>query len=229
MRWSRRTPAWRRSWPSRRSTSRCSRTSSGENGEPGAPARCRALPGAPPPGIGASGLPSRLPALLHPALPQAGARVRAAPRRAHERVGRPPSALRLPAHLGALRGEGFRVNRKRVERLWRLEGHRVPPRRSKASGKKGQRAAANAAWNLAASHPNQIWSYDFMSGRTREGALLRILNVVDEYTRLALGCRVDRSIGAREVISELEQLFERHGKPELLRSDNGPLCSVHLL
>ena len=105
----------------------------------------------------------------------------------------------------------------------------MPPRRSKASGKKGQRAAANAAWNLAASHPNQIWSYDFMSGRTREGALLRILNVVDEYTRLALGCRVDRSIGAREVISELEQLFERHGKPELLRSDNGPLCSVHLL
>jgi putative transposase len=120
-----------------------------------------------------------------------------------------------------LRGEGFRVNRKRIERLWRLEGHRVPPRRSQASGRKAQGAAANAPWNLAAPAPNQIWSYDFMAARTRTGASLRILNVVDEYTRLALGCRVDRSIGAAEVIAELERLFERHGRPRLLRSDNG--------
>jgi transposase InsO family protein len=60
-----------------------------------------------------------------------------------------------------------------------------------------------------------------MSSRTREGGALRILNVVDEYTRLSLGCRVARSIGAGQVIEELEQLFERHGKPEVLRSDNG--------
>jgi putative transposase len=120
-----------------------------------------------------------------------------------------------------LRGEGFAVNRKRIERLWRLEGHRVPPRRMKASGRKAQGAAANAPWNLAASQPNQIWSYDFMAARTRTGASLRILNVVDEYTRVALTSRVDRSIGAAEVIAELERLFERHGKPQLLRSDNG--------
>ncbi len=120
-----------------------------------------------------------------------------------------------------LRGEGWQVNRKRIERLWRLEGHRVPPRRVKASGRKAQGAAANASWNLAASAPNQIWSYDFMAARTRSGASLRILNVVDEYTRLALGCRVDRSLGAAEVIAELERLFARHGKPQLLRSDNG--------
>jgi putative transposase len=119
-----------------------------------------------------------------------------------------------------LRGEGFAVNRKRIERLWRAEGHRVPPRRSKASGRKAQGAAANAPWNLAASAPNQIWSYDFMAARTRSGAL-RILNVVDEYTRLALGSRVDRSLGAAEVIAELERLFARHGAPQLLRSDNG--------
>ena len=69
--------------------------------------------------------------------------------------------------------------------------------------------------------PNHIWSYDFMGARTRDGAPMRILNVVDEYTRVALGCRVARSIGARDVIAELEQLFDQHGKPQLLRSDNG--------
>jgi putative transposase len=109
-----------------------------------------------------------------------------------------------------LRGAGFRVNRKRIERLWRAEGHRVPPRRSQASGRKAQGAAANAPWNLAASKPNQIRSYDFMAARTRSGASLRILNVVDEYTRLALSSRVDRSLGAAEVIAELERLFARH-------------------
>ena len=120
-----------------------------------------------------------------------------------------------------LRADGWRVNRKRIERLWRLEGHRVPPRRSKASGQKAQGTAENAIWNLAAGAPNHVWSYDFMSGRTRDGASLRILNVVDEHTRVALGCRVDRSIGAGDVVQELERLFDRHGRPQVLRSDNG--------
>jgi transposase InsO family protein len=120
-----------------------------------------------------------------------------------------------------LRAEGWLVNRKRIERLWRLEGHRVPPRRSQASGKKAQGTAEQSIWALPALRPNHVWSYDFMSGRTRDGGTLRILNVVDEYTRVALGCRVARSIGAGDVIIDLEQLFERHGKPELLRSDNG--------
>jgi transposase InsO family protein len=120
-----------------------------------------------------------------------------------------------------LREEGWRVNRKRIERLWRLEGHRVPPRRARASGKKALGAAEKAIWNLPAKRPNHVWSYDFMGTRTRDGQPIRILNVVDEYTRVALGCRVARSIGARDVISELEQLFERHGRPDVLRSDNG--------
>jgi transposase InsO family protein len=120
-----------------------------------------------------------------------------------------------------LRGEGWRVNRKRIERLWRLEGHRVPPRRSQASGKGAQGTADNAVWNRPAAGANHVWSYDFMSGRTRDGSALRILNVVDEYTRVALGCRVDRSIGASDVVAELERLFEEHGKPQVLRSDNG--------
>lgn len=112
---------------------------------------------------------------------------------------------------GRLRDEGWRVNRKRIERLWRLEGHRVPPRRSKASGKRSQGTAEQAIWNLPAQRPNHVWSYDFMGSRTRDGASLRILNVVDEYTRLALGCRVARSIGAGDVITELERLFDRTG------------------
>jgi len=120
-----------------------------------------------------------------------------------------------------LRTEGWRVNRKRIERLWRLEGHRVPPRRSQASGKKAQGTADNAVWNRPASGPNHVWSYDCMSGRTRDGAALRILNVVDEYTRVALGCRVDRSIGASDVVAELDRLFDEHGRPQVLRSDNG--------
>lgn len=120
-----------------------------------------------------------------------------------------------------LREEGWRVNRKRIERLWRLEGHRVPPRRAKASGKKALGAADKAIWSLPAQRPNHVWSYDFMGTRTRDGSPIRILNVVDEYTRVALGCRVARSIGSRDVISELKELFDRHGRPELLRSDNG--------
>lgn len=119
-----------------------------------------------------------------------------------------------------LRAEGWQVNRKRIERLWRLEGHRVPPRRG-TSGKKAQGAAVNAPWNLAAARPHDIWSYDFLSATTASGTTFRVLNVVDEYTRLALGCRVDRSIGAREVIEELAGLFARHGRPRIIRSDNG--------
>jgi putative transposase len=120
-----------------------------------------------------------------------------------------------------LRTEGWRVNRKRIERLWRAEGHRVPPRRTQASGKRAQGSAEQAVWSLPARGPNDVWSYDFMGGRTRDGGALRMLNVVDEYTRVALSSRVARSIGARDVKAELEQLFARHGRPRLLRSDNG--------
>lgn len=120
-----------------------------------------------------------------------------------------------------LRDEGWRINRKRIERLWRLEGHRVPPRRSMASGKKALGTAEKAIWNLPATAANHIWSYDFMGTRTRDGNPIRILNVVDEYTRVALGCRVARSIGSRDVIAELENLFDRYGRPAVLRSDNG--------
>jgi transposase InsO family protein len=119
-----------------------------------------------------------------------------------------------------LRSEGFQINRKRIERLWRLEGHKVPAQR-KSHGQKALGGPGGSTWALQAAKANDVWSYDFVAARTEDGLPLRILNVVDEFTRRCVGCRVERSIGARDIISELEQLFERHGKPRLLRSDNG--------
>lgn len=116
--------------------------------------------------------------------------------------------------------EGFCVNKKRIERLWRLEGHRVPPQH-KRHGQKATGRSGNAAWNLMAAGPGEIWSYDFVAARTADGLPLRILNVVDEYTRVCVGCKVARSIGAGDIITELAQLFDLHGKPGILRSDNG--------
>ena len=118
-------------------------------------------------------------------------------------------------------GEGWKVNVKRVNRLWRLEGNRVPKRRSKASGRKAEGVRTNAAWKLRAKHPNHIWGMDFMGETTRRGTRFRILNVVDEFTRLALVCRVDRSIGTRAVIEELEPVFDAYGRPKIIRCDNG--------
>jgi putative transposase len=117
--------------------------------------------------------------------------------------------------------DGWPVNKKRIERLWRAEGLQVPPQRLKASGQKAIGEAANSAWELPALSRNHIWSYDFVSSRTVDGGSLRIVNVLDEHTRVALGSRVARSIGAREVIKHLERLFARHGTPKLIRADNG--------
>jgi hypothetical protein len=74
--------------------------------------------------------------------------------------------------------------------------------------------------NGPAAHANHVWSYGFTAPRTCRSGPIRILNVV-EYTRLALPCHVDRSIGARDLSADLERLFDRHGKPKALRSDNG--------
>ena len=118
------------------------------------------------------------------------------------------------------RHEGWVVNRKRIERLWRLEGHRIPPPH-KGSGKKADGTAAGAVWNTPASAPNHGWSYDFISTVTADGASLRILSVVDEFTRRALVSHVARHIGAGEVVATLEVLFGKHGRPVFIRSDNG--------
>jgi len=115
---------------------------------------------------------------------------------------------------------GWVVNRKRIERLWRLEGHRVPPPKSR-HGKRASGGADNSIWNLPALYPDHIWSFDFMTGHTVDGAAFRILNIVDEYTRRCVESYVARSIGARRVQHVLETLFAVGAKPKYLRSDNG--------
>ena len=118
-----------------------------------------------------------------------------------------------------LREEGWRCNRKRIERLWHLEGHRLPHR--KRSGKRAQGSALNSSRSRPATAVNHIWSYDFVSAATRRSGPIRILNVVDEFSRRSLGSCVSRSIGAAAVIRHLTKLFQVHGRPQMVRSDNG--------
>jgi transposase InsO family protein len=102
-------------------------------------------------------------------------------------------------------------------------GVRLPDFRSrrKKHGKKATGTDQNSAWALPAVRVDHIWSYDFLATRTADGGPLRVLNIVDEYTREAVGSHVARSIGARDVVHVLERLFASRGTPAIIRSDNG--------
>ena len=116
-----------------------------------------------------------------------------------------------------LKHDGYRINRKRVYRIWRQEGLQLPRR------KVGKRRYGDPTGVLQrASRPNEVWSYDFLEARTERGGKLRILTVLDEYTRECLTIHVARSISSRQVIQVLEWLFLLRGAPDYLRSDNGP-------
>lgn len=117
--------------------------------------------------------------------------------------------------------EGWPVNKKRIERLWRQEGLQLPPLKSKSSGQKALGDDDNSIWKLPPLFPNHIWSYDFITRRTSDGRATRTLNVIDEYTRVSLGSLVARSIGAKKVEQHLERLFAEHGRPAIIRADNG--------
>lgn len=120
---------------------------------------------------------------------------------------------------GLLNCEGWHVNHKRVERIWRLEGLKVPKKQ-----RKRRRLWLNdgSCIRLRPTHMNHVWSYDFVADRTSEGKKLRILNIIDEFTRECLAIRVDRHIEAVDVIETLKELFITQGLPEYIRSDNGP-------
>jgi transposase InsO family protein len=122
---------------------------------------------------------------------------------------------------GLLVEEGWPVNKKRIERLWRLERLQLPPRRPKTHGQKAIGNDGNSIWRLPPRYPNHIWSYDFVTRRTSDGRAVRVLNVVDEFTRVAVGSHAARSIGARQVEKHLEKIFAVHGKPKIIRADNG--------
>lgn len=118
-----------------------------------------------------------------------------------------------------LNREGWAVNLKRVHRLWRQEGLKVPPVQRKRR-RLGQ--SQNSSQRLRAERADHVWSYDFVHDQTSDGRGLKVLPVVDEFTRECLAIEVQRSLTAEDVITTLEYLFELRGEPEFIRSDNGP-------
>ncbi len=118
-----------------------------------------------------------------------------------------------------LRMEGWRVNHKRVERIWRQEGLKVPKRHPKR-----RRLWFNdgSCVRLRPTHQNYVWSYDFMQERTTDGRAVRILNIIDECTRECLAIRVERMITSSTVIDTLADIFIQRGAPEHIRSEMDP-------
>jgi transposase InsO family protein len=116
-----------------------------------------------------------------------------------------------------LRQEGWTVNRKRVQRIRRQEELQVV-----AKPCKSRRPRPPRAERVRASKPNEVWSYDFVHDRLENGIGLKMLTVLDEFTRECLGLLVERSITAAGVIGFLEVLMLKRGRPEHVRSDNGP-------
>ena len=117
-----------------------------------------------------------------------------------------------------LQREGWRVNHKRVERIWRQEGLKVPARQPK----RGRLWLSDGSClRLRPEHRNHVWTYDFVHERTHDGRAIRMLTVLDEYTRQCLMIKVQRHLNSHDVLSALAHLFVRHGTPEYIRSDNG--------
>jgi putative transposase len=122
--------------------------------------------------------------------------------------------------IGALlRREGWRVNRKRVWRLWRQQGLKVPRKQRK---KRRLGSSANGCVRRRAASRNHVWAWDFIFDRTRDGRTLKWLTLVDEYTRECLALEVGRGMTARAVIEVLAAVIRKRGAPRCLRSDNGP-------
>jgi len=120
---------------------------------------------------------------------------------------------------GMLRAEGWRVNHKRVERIWRQEGLKVPKKQPKRG-----RVWLNdgSCIRLRPLYRHHVWSYDFVADRTHDGRPLRMLTVLDEYSRKCLAIVVGRSLTSDDVLATLTDLFTRYGPPAYIRSDNGP-------
>ena len=116
-----------------------------------------------------------------------------------------------------LRRAGWLVNDKRVERIWRREGLKVPAKQPKRS-----RLWLNdgSCIRLRAERPNHVWSYDFLEERIHDGRKIRLLNIIDEFTHECLSIRVARRLKSIDVIDVLSDLFILRGVPEHIRSDN---------
>jgi transposase InsO family protein len=126
-----------------------------------------------------------------------------------------------------LLGTGWRVNFKRVHRLWKQEHLQVPGKQRKKRRLPG--GSANGCVRYRARHRNHVWSYDFLTDRTEDGRQLKLLVVIDEFTRECLAAEVGRTFTARDVMLTLQYLFAIRGAPEHIRSDNGPEFIAHEL
>jgi len=127
---------------------------------------------------------------------------------------------------GHLLSEGWSLNRKRVQRIWREEGLRVP---AKAKKRRRLGESTTAADRLKAKHPNHVWALDYQHDATSDGRELKFLNVVDEFTREALAIEVDRSIDAEQTVAVLGRLAAERGAPAHIRCDNGPELTAAVL
>ena len=120
-----------------------------------------------------------------------------------------------------LRREGWAVNKKRVQRLWREAGLKVPAekvhKRRRLTG-----TSENGCTRRRAQYIDHVWSYDFAMDATEDGRRLKVMPVVDEYSRECLALEVERSITAEDVVGILDKLFSERGEPAYIRSDNGP-------
>lgn len=117
-----------------------------------------------------------------------------------------------------LQHQGWSVNHKRVERIWRREGLKVPQKQPKRA-----RLWLNdgSCIRLRAQYPKHVWSYDFVMDRTHNGKAFRMLTVIDEYTHECLAIKTRRQLNSIDVLDCLGDLFMKHGAPEHIRSDNG--------
>lgn len=118
-----------------------------------------------------------------------------------------------------LRGEGWRVNRKRIYRLWKQEKFKVPRRQRK---KRRLGRSDNGILRHRSQHKDHVWAWDFVHDRDERGRPLKWFALVDEYTRECLALEVERSMTADAVVDILAQVLIIRGAPQFIRSDNGP-------
>ncbi|MCA9915885.1 MAG: IS3 family transposase [Anaerolineae bacterium] len=136
-------------------------------------------------------------------------------------------AYRFPQHgyrhiTALMQREGYEINHKRVERIWRQEGLQLQRRKS-VKRRFGERGDVKKR----AEYPNHVWSYDFTEDRTERGQRMRVLAVMDEYTRECLMTFAAKRISSKRVIDILNWLFATRGVPHHIRSDNGPEFVAH--
>ena len=125
-----------------------------------------------------------------------------------------------------LKQDGWRVNHKRVERIWRREGLKVPQKQPKR-----RRLWFNdgSCIRKRPEYRNHVWAYDFVMDRTHNGKRFRMLTIIDEYTRECLAIKVDRKLNSTDVVDTLLDLFVMHGVPDYIRSDNGSEFTARLV